>query len=110
LKSLIQSACAPEYDVSGVTDPFLQVKILRLLRRIGAKDKRASEQMADILAQVATNTESIRNVGNAILYECVQTILGIQAESGLRVLAVNILGRFLQNKDNNIRFNYFFIN
>ena len=42
--------------------------------------------------QVATNTETNRNAGNAILYECVKAIMTIKAESGLRVLAVNILG------------------
>lgn len=104
LKGLAISGYAPEHDVNGITDPFLQVKILRLLRVLGRGDAHTSEQINDILAQVATNTESARNVGNSILYESVLTILDIEADSGLRVLGVNILGKFLTNKDNNIRY------
>ncbi|KAG5287603.1 AP-1 complex subunit gamma-1 [Histoplasma capsulatum G186AR] len=104
LKSLTTSGYAPEHDVSGITDPFLQVKILRFLRVLGRGDAATSELINDILAQVATNTESSKNVGNSILYEAVLTILDIEADSGLRVLGVNILGKFLANKDNNIRY------
>jgi AP-1 complex subunit gamma-1 len=52
---------------------------------LGKNDPEASEAMNDILAQVATNTETSKNVGNTILYETVLSIMDIKSESGLRV-------------------------
>ncbi|XP_055327270.1 AP-1 complex subunit gamma-1-like [Paramacrobiotus metropolitanus] len=103
-KNLIMSGYSPDHDVTGISDPFLQVKILCLLKVLGRSDAETSDMMNDILAQVATNTDGSRNVGNAILYETVLTIMDVKSESGLRVLAVNILGRFLMNPDKNIRY------
>nr|XP_033781210.1 AP-1 complex subunit gamma-like 2 [Geotrypetes seraphini]XP_033781211.1 AP-1 complex subunit gamma-like 2 [Geotrypetes seraphini]XP_033781212.1 AP-1 complex subunit gamma-like 2 [Geotrypetes seraphini] len=104
LKNIVMSGYSPEHSVSGVSDPFLQVQILRLLRILGQNDEASSDVMNDTLAQVATNTDTNRNAGNAILYETVLTIMDIKSASGLRVLAVNILGRFLLNNDKNIRY------
>ena len=104
LKSLLSTGSAPEFDVNGINDPFLQVKILRFLRILCKGDKASSDSINDVLAQIATNTESSKNVGNSILYEACLTIMEIEADNGLRVLAINILGRFLANQDNNIRY------
>lgn len=104
LKNIVMSGYSPEHTVSGVSDPFLQVQILHLLRVLGQNDEACSDAMNDTLAQVATNTDTNRNAGNAILYETVLTIMDIKSVSGLRVLAVNILGRFLVNNDKNIRY------
>ena len=75
-----------------------------MFRLIGRNGAQSSEVMNDILAQVATNTDSSKSVGNSILYETVLTILYIEADAGLRVMAINILGKFLSNRDNNIRY------
>ena len=104
LKSLIHSGYSAEHDVNGHADPFLQVKLLRLLATLGAGDADASDAMSDVLANVASNTDGSKNAGNAILYEAVNAIVGVESIGGLRVLAVNILGRFLANKDNNVRY------
>lgn len=52
LKSLVISGYTPEYDVGGITDPLLQIKLLRLLRLIGQGDSESSDIMSDVLAQV----------------------------------------------------------
>lgn len=52
LKNLVVHGYAPEYDVGGITDPFLQIRLLRLLRLLGKGDADSSDLMSDILAQV----------------------------------------------------------
>ncbi|XP_015348011.1 AP-1 complex subunit gamma-like 2 isoform X1 [Marmota marmota marmota] len=104
LRMLVTTGYSTEHSISGVSDPFLQVQILRLLRILGRNHEESSETMNDLLAQVATNTDTSRNAGNAVLFEAVLTIMDIRSAAGLRVLAVNILGRFLLNSDKNIRY------
>ncbi len=52
LRNLVISGYAPEYDVNGISDPFLQIELLKLLRYIGKGDADSSDVMSDILAQV----------------------------------------------------------
>lgn len=100
----LASGYAPEHEISGVADPFLQTKLIKFIRLLLKDEKKVPEELTDILSTVASNTETQKNAGNAILYECVETIMSIPAEASLRVMAINILGRFLLNRDNNIRY------
>ncbi|CBZ30512.1 putative adaptor gamma-1 chain [Leishmania mexicana MHOM/GT/2001/U1103] len=105
LKALVLSSRITDEDVNGITDPFLQVKLLHFMRIIGADSDVTSEALNDVLAQVITNTDATRNVGCAVLYECVRTINAIESDEGLRTLAINTISRFLASvKDNNLRF------
>ena len=104
LKNLSSTNYAPEYDINGVTDPFLQVKLLEILYYFGKNNADASDEMNDLLASISTNTEANKNTGNAVLYELVRTIIGIESNSGLKALGSSILGKFLGHKDNNYKY------
>lgn len=52
LRNLLTMGYAPDHDVAGITDPFLQVKLLCLLQYLGQQNEETSEAMNDILAQV----------------------------------------------------------
>lgn len=53
LRDLANSPYSPEYDVAGITDPFLHIRLLKLLRVLGEGDADATDSMTDILAQVS---------------------------------------------------------
>ncbi|KAJ1670677.1 clathrin associated protein complex large subunit, partial [Spiromyces aspiralis] len=105
LKALLggSSSGSTEFEVGGIVDPFLQVAYLRLLRII-SQDADSVEQINDVLTLVATQTDGSRNVGTAVLYECAVTILSTPSDASLRSLAINLLGKFLSHRDNNIRY------
>ncbi|ODV82128.1 Adaptor protein complex AP-1 gamma subunit [Suhomyces tanzawaensis NRRL Y-17324] len=107
LKRVTTSGYMPDYDVMGTTDPFLQVSLLSTLRILATDEQCPAEyleQVNDILTQVASNLESGKNAAHAILYECVKSIFAIQSDQSLKILGVNILGKFLSTKDNNTRY------
>ena len=66
LKNLIMSGYSPEHDVNGISDPFLQIKIIRLLRILGRGDPETSETMNDIMAQVTGISAAVTCTVNSI--------------------------------------------
>ena len=63
LRNLLNMGYSPDHDVGGISNPFLHVQILTMLRLLGANNVKVSEEMYDVLAQVATNTETSKMRG-----------------------------------------------
>ena len=102
LKNLMHSVNISEYSIGGVVNPFLQVRLIRLLGLLS--ENPPSQYVCDCLAYVFTNIEIGKNPANAVLYECVRTIIRINPTTGLKVLSANIMGRFLLNSENNLKY------
>ncbi|KAJ2852426.1 clathrin associated protein complex large subunit [Coemansia brasiliensis] len=104
LRGLATSEPSPEHSVRGINDPFMQISLMRLMRVVARGSQEASDELNDVLTLVATLDDTASNVGTAILYECAVTALAIPSDQPLRVLAINLLGKFLANTDNNARY------
>jgi AP-1 complex subunit gamma-1 len=105
IKLLSSSGYSPEYDIKGIPDPFLFVallKTLRILLKNSSDDN--NDDINDLLTQICAKFENSKGAGYSILYETVKTIFTINSDSSLKVLGVNILSKFLIQKDNNIRY------
>ncbi|QLQ79074.1 hypothetical protein HG537_0B04220 [Torulaspora globosa] len=102
----------PEYDIQGICDPFLQCELLYTLRLFFqvcfefkiTEIEQYSNKFNDLLTQIATNTDSSKNCGQAILYEATRTIFSLNLNQASRVLGINILAQFLSGKDNNTKY------
>mgnify|MGYP002624394863 FL=1 len=105
LKNLISTSYAPEYDVNGITDPFLQVRILEILGFFGRASKGENGELEELLNSIPSNTDTTRkNTGNSVLYELVRCIFSYDSSKSLKGLGGSILGQFLSNKDNNYKY------
>lgn len=117
LQGLQTAPLDTEFDISGVSDPVLQVSLLRTIRQLArAADLKLVlpdypafvDALNDLLAQLATTLDTAKNVGNAVLYEVILTALSLPfVDQSLVNLAVGTLGRFLSGNscgDNNLRY------
>ena len=110
LQSLQTSPLDTEYDISGVSDPLLQIQLLKIIRKLASNREIQSEvleSLNDLLAQLATTLDTSKNVGNAVLYEVVLTVMALPVDQSLVNLAIGTLGRLLSGNscgDNNLRY------
>lgn len=103
LKRLITSGYNPDYDVLGINDPFLIVNLITTLRLL-SNNYDNLEPLNDILTQICSNIEIGKNVNHSVLYECIKTIFEINLDQSLKILGINLLGKFLSTKDNNTKY------
>ena len=103
-RSLLSVSYSPEFDVNGITDPFLQAKILEILQYTAKDDKELIDELADLFVSVQSITESSKQTGYALQYEIIKDINNLNASSGMKNLSNNILGKFLSSNDYNLKY------
>jgi hypothetical protein len=95
LLDTIRKSAPPEYDIAGIPDPFLQVKLIKLITQIAKGDQVAAEVVSSTLIEIqsATNLGNIieQNISLVLLLECCQSILSIPAPQSAQASAARKL-------------------
>lgn len=98
LKQLNSSKASREFSFTVFNDPFLQIRIMKVLAIL----KKPSDDLDDTLEAIATGVELKRNTGRALLYQAVETIVATAKKPSLRGLAFAQIGRLFQFKEANV--------
>uniref|UniRef100_A0A7S1TBZ6 AP-1 complex subunit gamma n=1 Tax=Compsopogon caeruleus TaxID=31354 RepID=A0A7S1TBZ6_9RHOD len=107
LVKIMKNIFSHSYDtvvIGGVPEPFVQGRVLILMRILGEGDSQVSEKFGETLALVASSTDTAKGAGNAVLYECVKTLIALPLDSSMKNLALRLLENFLETKEPNIRY------
>lgn len=75
---------------------LLQIKLLKILALLGSGDKQASEQMYTVLGDIFRKSDTLINIGNAVLYECICCVSCIYPNPKLLDTAADAISKFLK--------------
>ena len=98
LRQLIQTKASREFNFQNMNDPFLQVRIIRVLALI----KKSTEDLDSVLESIITGIDIKRNPGRAMLFQAVETIVATAKKPSLRGLAFSQVGRLFKLNEPNI--------
>ena len=104
LDQIIEGKLPRSYDYHKTPAPFLQIKILKILARLGQGDKAASEQIYEVVAKCLRVANTGSTIGNAVVYECVRTASAIFPNAHLLAASADVVAHFLRQPNNNLRY------
>jgi AP-4 complex subunit epsilon-1 len=105
LKQVIEHRLPKEYDFHRMPAPWIQMQILGILGLLGQYDQKASEGMYEVLGMVMRRADDLGiNIGYAIVYQCLRTIITIYPYKSLLELAANTISRFLNTDNKNLKY------
>ena len=99
------------YDYQKIPEPYMQIKILKILSVLAKNDKKYSAEINPIIEKVLNRADNLNtDVSYAVVFECVLTICSIYYDKSLVKAASNTIAKFLNPALNNSNMIYMGIN
>ena len=103
-KQIIEQRLPRDYDYHNIPAPWVQIKLIRLLSRLGYGDQTASEKMYAVIADTMARADAGTAIGHAISYECVRCVVHIYPNAELLDSASKATAFFINNPMANLKY------
>ncbi|KAG5134654.1 hypothetical protein JHK82_025842 [Glycine max] len=104
LKQVAEHRLPKTYDYHQMPAPFIQIKLLKILALLGSGDKQASGHMYTVLGDIIRRSDSMTNIGNAVLYQCICCVASIYPNPKLLEAAADVIAKFLKSDSHNLKY------
>ncbi|KAK9277516.1 hypothetical protein L1049_007060 [Liquidambar formosana] len=104
LKQVAERRLPKSYDYHQMAAPFIQIRLLKILALLGSGDKQASDSMYTVVGDIFRKCDSLSNIGNAVLYECICCVSSIYPNPKLLEDAADVISRFLKSDSHNLKY------
>ncbi|KAG5069555.1 hypothetical protein AAZX31_01G140500 [Glycine max] len=104
LKQVAEHRLPKTYDYHQMPAPFIQIKLLKILALLGSGDKQASGHMYTVLEDIIRRSDSMTNIGNAVLYQCICCVASIYPNPKLLEAAADVIAKFLKSDSHNLKY------
>ncbi|WIA23805.1 hypothetical protein OEZ85_013480 [Tetradesmus obliquus] len=106
LKQVVEHRLPKAYDYHRFPAPFIQIKLLKLLRLLGAGDKAASDNMSAVVAATLRRAAAggSHTIGHAIVYEAVRTVTDIYPNPQLLAAAAEAVAGLIKSSSHNLKY------
>ena len=103
-KQIIEQRLPRDYDYHNIPAPWVQIKLIRLMSRLGYGDQTASEKMYATLADTMARADAGNAIGHAITYECIRCVVRIYPNAELLDSASKATAFFINNPMANLKY------
>ncbi|XAR70754.1 hypothetical protein NMG60_11027730 [Bertholletia excelsa] len=104
LKQVAEHRLPKSYDYHQMPAPFIQIKLLKILALLGSGDKQSSELMYTVVNDIMRKCDSLTNIGNAVLYECICCVSSIYPNPKLLDSAADAISKLLKSDSHNLKY------
>ncbi|XP_038078397.1 AP-4 complex subunit epsilon-1-like [Patiria miniata] len=105
LRQVAEHKLSSDFEYHGISAPWMQIRLLRMLARLGEGDEHYSSLMYDLLDDVIQQTSALsHNIAFAVQYECLITVASIYPQEQLLIKAATCISKFLKSLNYNLKY------